>query len=205
MGTSTDALRRDLEHERNELTNDLQVIGDRVSPGRMVERRKAATRQRFTQMREQVMGTADHMRNSATNAGDSTSGAISNAASSVKDAMQAAPERAEHAVEGNPLGAGLAAFGVGLVLATLLPESQTEQRLAARVEPKLDEAASALGSAAQQVVGQVKPAAADAVQQLKDEAKDAASQVKDQARSAAPDTAEQAKEKAQQVREQAKQ
>ncbi|HEY3832125.1 MAG TPA: hypothetical protein VGO03_07515 [Acidimicrobiia bacterium] len=126
-------------------------------------------------------------------------------ASSATDALHAAPERAEQMIEGNPIGAGLALFGVGLVIATLLPETETEQRLAARVEPKLQDAASTIGQAAQDVIEQVKPVATDAAQELKDEAAQAAAKVKDDARSAASDTADKAKESAQQARDQVQQ
>ena len=205
MGTTAEDLRRELDRERDDLSSDLYAIGDRVSPGRMVERRKAATRERFGRIRRQVMGTAHDVRDRASGVGSSASGTASSVASSATDTMREMPDRAEQMVEGNPIGAGIAAFGIGLVLATLLPETDTEQRLASRVEPKLQDAASTLGQAAQHVVEEVKPAATGAVHDLKDEAAQAASQVKDNARQAASDTADQAKEKAQDVRDQVKQ
>jgi len=205
MGTTADTLRHDLDRERADLTNDLQAIGDRVSPGRMVERRKAATRQRFGRIREQVMGSAHDVRDKASgmasDVGESTSGTIS----SVGDAMRDVPQRAEQMVEGNPLGAGIAAFGLGLVIATMMPETATEQRLVTKVEPKLQEAASTVGTAAQGVAEELKPAAKEAVHDLKSDAQDAAAQLKQQASDAASETAEQAKDKANEMRQQVKQ
>jgi len=205
MGTTADTLRHDLDRERADLTNDLQAIGDRVSPGRMVERRKAATRQRFGRISEQVMGSAHDVRDKASgmasDVGESTSGTIS----SVGDAMRDVPQRAEQMVEGNPLGAGIAAFGLGLVIATMMPETATEQRLVTKVEPKLQEAASTVGTAAQGVAEELKPAAKEAVQDLKSDAQDAAAQLKQQASDAASETAEQAKDKANEMRQQVKQ
>jgi ElaB/YqjD/DUF883 family membrane-anchored ribosome-binding protein len=205
MGTTAEDLRRELDRERGDLTNDLQAIGDRVSPGRMVERRKIASRRRIQRVREQVMGTAHDVRERATDTTSSVTGTASGMASSATDAMREVPERAEDIVEGNPIGAGIAAFGLGLVIATLIPETNMEQRLVARVEPQLEGGAQTLGEAAQQVVEQVKPAAAEAAKQLKQEASEAASQVKDQAGNAASETADQAKEKAQEVGDRVKQ
>jgi len=205
MGTSADTLRHDLDQERANLTNDLQVIGDRMSPGRMVDRRKAATRRRFADVRERVMGTAEQMQDRTSATTSDMKDAASNAASSVSGAMREAPEKAEQMVQGNPLGAGIAAFGLGLVVATLMPETRTEQRLVSKIEPQLQNAVSTVGSAAQEVVDAVKPAAKDAVGELKDEAKQAASQVKDQGRDAVAQTKDQAKERAQDVRTQVQQ
>ena len=40
MGQSAEELRRDIEQTRNGLGNTMEAIGDRVSPSRMMERRK---------------------------------------------------------------------------------------------------------------------------------------------------------------------
>ena len=40
MGQSADELRHDIEATRGQLGETLDAIGDRVSPGRMIERRK---------------------------------------------------------------------------------------------------------------------------------------------------------------------
>ena len=70
--------------------------------------------------------------------------------------MSAAPQALRRSTGGNPLVVGLVAFGVGLVVATLLPETETEQRLAEKVQPQLEELASTAGQAAQEVVEAVK-------------------------------------------------
>ena len=62
MGTRADELKSDLERQREALGEDLEAVGDRVSPGRVVERRRAALRQGFGRLRDRVMGTADSAR-----------------------------------------------------------------------------------------------------------------------------------------------
>lgn len=56
MGTRADELKSDLEQQRRALGEDFEAVGDRVSPRRMVERRRAAVRQRFANARGR-MGT----------------------------------------------------------------------------------------------------------------------------------------------------
>jgi hypothetical protein len=44
MGKSPDELRREIEEVRGDLGNKLDAIGDRVSPGRIYERKTAGVR-----------------------------------------------------------------------------------------------------------------------------------------------------------------
>jgi ElaB/YqjD/DUF883 family membrane-anchored ribosome-binding protein len=186
MGATAEELRGELAVERASIGADLEAIGDRVSPGRMVQRRRAATRQRFDGLRERVMGTAEDLRDAAT-------APVSSAASSVAETMSAAPEAMRRSTGGNPLAAGLVAFGVGLVVATLLPETETEQRLAEKVQPQLEELASSAGEAAHDLVEAVKPAAQEAAQEVAEGAQHAVGHVKEQAAQAVTETTEQAK------------
>jgi ElaB/YqjD/DUF883 family membrane-anchored ribosome-binding protein len=186
MGATAEELRGELAVERASIGVDLEAIGDRVSPGRMVQRRRAATRQRFEGLRERVMGTAEDLR-------DAAAAPVSSAASSVAETMGAAPQAVRRSTGGNPLAAGLVAFGVGLVVATLLPETETEQRLAEKVQPQLEELASSAGEAAHEVVEAVKPAAQQAAQEVAEGAQHAVGHVKEQAAQAVTETAEQTK------------
>src|SRR3546814_19026066 len=52
-------LRASIEAQRAMLGRDLEALGDHVSPGRVVERRKRAMSTRMSRMRERVMGAAD--------------------------------------------------------------------------------------------------------------------------------------------------
>ena len=57
MGTTEDQLRHEAEMQRGRMGDTLEAIGDRLSPERMVERRKAAVSQTFRNMKESVMGS----------------------------------------------------------------------------------------------------------------------------------------------------
>ena len=58
MGQDADQLRRDIEHTRDGLSDTLDAIGDRVSPGRVIERRKNRASQSIQSLRDRVMGSA---------------------------------------------------------------------------------------------------------------------------------------------------
>lgn len=62
MGQSTEELSRDIAGTRRDLASDLDALQDRVSPQAIVERRKAATRDRVRSARDKVMGTAHEAR-----------------------------------------------------------------------------------------------------------------------------------------------
>ena len=64
MGQSATELKQEIAQTRQNLGETLDAIGDRVSPGRMVERRKNRMTRGFQNVRERVMGTASSMTDS---------------------------------------------------------------------------------------------------------------------------------------------
>jgi gas vesicle protein len=106
--------------------------------------------------------------------------------------------------QGNPLAAGLIAFGVGWLVSSLLPASEKEKELAQQAESAVREHKDALlepaKQAAQEIGDQLKPAAQEAVESVKATAQDAAATVKDEGQAAVQDVqgqAQQSKEKVQ--------
>lgn len=204
MSTRADELRAEAERQRQSIAADLELVGDRVSPGRMAERRKAAVRQRVTDVRTRVMGAVPSPSSSSSGGGESAAhkvrdqvgGAASSAASTVGDA----PQMATQAAQGNPLGAGLVAFGAGLLVATLLPESEQEQRLAERMQPQADQLAAGAGQAARQAADEVRPQAEEAAQAVTESAKESAHTVRDEAKGSAQEVREGATQEAQQAK-----
>ena len=119
MGESAEELRRDIEETRGGLTETLDAIGDRVSPGRVIERRKNRMVQSVQSLRDRVMGSAADARDGMA---DSTSTAV--------DTVKGAPDVVRQQTQGSPVAAGAIAFGVGFLVAALLPPSEPEQRAA---------------------------------------------------------------------------
>jgi hypothetical protein len=167
MGKTAEDLRSDLEQQRESIGRDLVAIGDRVSPGRMVDRRRLAVRQSFARAREAVMG-----------ARDTATGTTQHAASVVGDAVTSAPQAIQSQTQGNPLAAGLVAFGMGALAGTLLPTTRREEEAVAQVQPALETAAGELAGSAQSVAASAKEHAAEGAEQLKSTVKDAADSIK---------------------------
>ena len=182
MAQTTEDLRSQITEQRESLGRDLEAIGDRVSPSRIAQRRKAAVRERWDSTKQRVMGTA----------GD-TADKASSMASGIGDTVGSLPRNATNVAQGNPLAVGLVAFGAGLVLATLLPETHSEQQLAEKMQPMVETAASEMGTVAQDVVDEMKPKAQDALEQVKDSAQESMTHVRDHASDAASQAAAQTK------------
>jgi gas vesicle protein len=181
VGQTAEDLRLQAERQRAELSRDLEAIGDRVSPSRMVERRQAAVRQRLTRAKEAVMGTADTARDRVGSAADHVGGTASDIGSRIGDA----PDAIRRQTEGNPLAAGLIAFGAGLLAATLIPTTRREEQAGRRIQPQLAQVAEEVKSEVRQAAEDLRPAAEQAVQEVKGSAQDAAQAVKDEASTAA--------------------
>ena len=186
MGQSTEELRQDIEESRSNLTRDLDAIGDRVSPRRMVERRVGRVRRWGRQAKERMFGTVEDVGASA-----------SDTAHSVADAARSAPQAARRTTQGNPMLTGALAFGAGFLLAVLFAPSETEEELVEKaadhmggmqpIREELQSAVSEIGSAAgdagKEAVQQVKEEASQHAGQLSDEARDTAADVKNAASS----------------------
>ena len=174
MAQTTDELTLRIEEQRAVLGYHLDELGDKVSPRRMAERRKAAVRDRFSSVKDRVMGTAS--------AGTDRAHEMKDEA---MDAARRAPDAARRQYEGNPLAAGLLAFAAGLVVAAVLPETEKERELARSVQPHLEAAASEVGAVAQDSAEALKPAARDAAEHVKQQAQQSGEHVKDDAKSSA--------------------
>jgi uncharacterized protein YjbJ (UPF0337 family) len=213
-----DVIRRQIEDTRRELSYDVDALNEKVNPARVMDRRVSAAKGRFTNVKEKVMGSASNTTSQAQgmaqNAAGSVQDAASNAAGTVQDvassaasAVQQAPQQITAQTQGNPLAAGLIAFGVGWLVSSLLPASQKEQELAQQAESALRENKDALlapaKEAAQQMGEQLKPAAQDAVESVKSTAQDAAQTVKDEGQTAVQDVQGQAQQSKQTVQSQA--
>jgi hypothetical protein len=209
-----DVIRRQIEDTRRELSYDVDALNEKVNPARVVDRRVSAAKGRITNLKEKVMGSAHDTTSSAqgmaSNAAGSVQGAASSAAGTVQDAASSAAEAVQNApdavvrqTQGNPLAAGLIAFGVGWLVSSLLPASEKEKQLAQQAESAVREHKDALlepaKQAAQEIGEQLKPAAQDAVESVKATAQDAAATVKDEGQSAVQDVQGQAEQSKQRV------
>ena len=193
-----DVIRRQIEETRRELSYDVDALNEKVNPARVVDRRMSAAKGRVTRVKEKVMGSAQDTGYHAQGVASNAAGSVQDAASSAVETVQQTPDMIVRETQGNPLAAGLIAFGVGWLVSSLLPATEKEKQLAQQAETAVKENKDTLlasaKQAAQQIGEELKPAAQQAVEEVKSTAQDAAQTVKDEGQSAAQDVKGQAQE-----------
>lgn len=218
MAERTEELKREIDDTRDNLGVTLDAIGDRVSPGRIAERRVNRVRQSTGRIRDRVMGAREttvhhasglsssagsaggNVAGSVSDAASSVTGTVGDAASSVTGAVRSAPDTLSQTTQGNPLLVGALALGVGAFVASLLPPTEAEQSVAGGVAEPLKNELSNLGH---EVVDSAKGTAQDAVQTTKQAAMDAKDEVAHEASGAAQQVREEAGSAKQQVADRA--
>jgi gas vesicle protein len=237
MTSDPDQIRDNIERTQANLSADVDALTDKVSPPRIVERRVQRTRYAMNSFKDRIMGTtsnassslgdtagsavgsvkdtAGSVKDTAGSAKDSLAGTAASArdtiadkASSVADAASSAPQQVRRQAQGNPLAAGLIAFGAGMLLSSLLPASEPEQHVAEQVKELATEKgkpiAQQLGQAGQEAAQELKESAQEKAQAVKETATDAASTVGDEAQSQASEVKDHAQQAGGRVSEQAK-
>jgi hypothetical protein len=138
-----------------------------------------------SQAADRVSGTASSAASSVQGAASTAAGAVQDAASSAAGAVQEAPQAIRRQTRGNPLAAGLIAFGAGWLVSSLLPASRREQELADQAKQVAQEKVQPVLT---QVAGEVKEnlagPAQDAVESVKSTAQDAKDTVAEEGRAA---------------------
>jgi gas vesicle protein len=194
-----DRLRQEIEYTRAGLTRDVDRLAEKTSP-------KQVARRRWTAAKEKVMGSTGQATSTMQDKASDLGGTMQDKASQLgdaagekahdaADAVRSAPQAVATQTQGNPIAAGVIAFGVGLLAATLIPVTDAEKRagqeLKERGEPlteKVKEVASDLkddvGGTVQEGAGRVKDTAQDAVQTTKEQAR---SSTQDTVQAARPD------------------
>ena len=188
-----DEIRADIERTRAELSYNVDSLADTANPKHIADRQVDKVKGAARGLRDKVMGSPDDPYDTGA-VGDAQT-AVQDRASAVGDAVSDAPDRLKQKTRGNPLAAGLIAFGAGLLISSLIPSSQKEQQAVSELQQNLEplkekavdaakEIAGNLQEPAQQAAEQVKATATDAVANVKDEGAAAKDQVQGQAQDA---------------------
>ena len=194
MATEPDQIRSSIEATRADLASNVDQLADRTNPARALNRGWHRVTGKVHAISDTVMGVpstaADTVKQKAGQAGER----ISDVAEETADAVREAPRLAAAQTRGNPLAAGMIAFGAGLLAAALIPESDAERRLTHkladnelvdRVREPLKESADHLR---QDLTGDLK----ESGRQLVDSAKQHTSSVVDEAKQNAETVKQQA-------------
>ena len=211
MGQSAQQVRADIERTREDLGQDLDAIGDKISPRKAVRRRTDRVRSKLTDMKERVMGSAESATSSVSSGGSSVAGsvrdtasdvtsAVGDAASGAVDAVRGAPDVVKTQTEGNPVAVGLIAFGLGALAGTILPSTQTEKSMAPELRERVVEPVKETASEAVREMGQdLRGSAEEAAERVKQTAQEGAQRLTGDARQRMEDVKSEAQEGAREL------
>ncbi len=232
-------IRAEIDATRRELGTDVDLLAEKVSPTRAVERRMGRAKSAMASMREKVMGSPNSSSHSSSSgvgskissAGESISGAASSAAGSVSgaassaagtisqsassvadsarsagqgiaDTAAATPGTVRQQTQGNPLAAGVIAFGLGWLVSSLMPATEKEAQLASQVKDKAQGPVKEhLQQVAQEMKGNLQEPVQQAVSSVKQTAQAAATNVQEHGKAATVDITDKARDAAGTVRD----
>ena len=198
MSEEPEELRRDIARTRADMDQTLAQIEDRVSPSRIKERQVDRLRGRWERTREAVMGSdgpdvgdrAGEVGDRVSQRADEMGDRASDAAQQAAERARQAPDRMEEMTRGNPLAAGLIAFGLGALAGSLAPSSAPERRLASGLRDEFEEP----------IKSELQAAGDDVKDDLQEHAQQAVEETKQTAQAAAERTSEEAQSRAEEVR-----
>lgn len=193
MTSTPDQIREDIERTQQNLSANVDELAEKVSPPRMVERQVQRTRSAMTDMKDKIMGSTTEqvsaIGETATSTAASAKDTLTEKASSAANMVGSAPEQARRRTKGNPIAAGVIAFGVGWLVSSLLPATEPEQQMASQVwdlaVDKGGPVAGQLREAGQESAQELRESAMRHAQAVKESASQATSAVTDQAQSEA--------------------
>lgn len=197
--TDPDEIRRDIDRTRANLSYDVNALADEADPRNIARRQVNKVRSSAGSLKDRIFGSDDDSTYGAYNdygayGPSQSSGAgivqqaregASDMAGNVRDAAADAPRQLRRKTQGAPLALGLVAFGLGGVVAALMPASDTERRAASAVKEQAAPLVEEAKAVAQEAVENVRPAAEEAVASVQDTAKSGVETVREDARSSA--------------------
>src|SRR6185295_4927873 len=127
-----DAIRADIERTRAAISDDVDDLAESVKPKNVAGRQVDKVKEAASNIKDHVMGSDDD------DYDGSAVGTVSATASSAKEvvgekasdageALRRAPRRAKRKAQGNPLAAGMIAFGLGMLVSSLIPSTEKER------------------------------------------------------------------------------
>jgi len=211
VATEQEQLEREIQRTRQQLGQDVDALAEKVSPSQAARRGADRAKSALVSAKESVMGSAQDAagttRDRAAGLGHEVAGTAEQVRDSAEQAAQTAGRTVRRRTEGNPLAAGLIAFGIGWLASSLIPASPVEERLGETVRDvggeKLAPVKEQVTAAAREAADQLKEPAKEAAASVKETATDAVSTVKDEGSSQAQDLTGQARSAAETVREDA--
>jgi hypothetical protein len=192
MSDNPDAIRSDIEATRARLGTNVDAVADKVTPSNIVQRQTDKVKDAVFGVKEKVMGAADdattRMHSGVQTRTDSAGNVLHDAGAAIGDA----PQQVKAKTQGNPMAAGLIAFGAGMLLSSLIPASEKEREAADALKTAAEPMTTQLTEAAKDMAEGLKEPAREAMENVKATATDAAEHVKAEGQVAAADVKDRA-------------
>ena len=208
MTTSNDPdeIRADIERTRAALSNDVDELAETVKPKNVAQRQVDKVKEAASNVKERVMGSDDDYSGSTVGTGASGASArdavadrayaardtVSERASEARGAVSRAPMAVKQKAQGNPLAAGVIAFGLGMLVSSLIPSTEKERQVVSQLQENLEPVKEKASEVARDLGESLKPAAQEAAQSVKMAATEGAANVKQEGAAAAAEVKDQA-------------
>ena len=209
MTTSNDPdeIRADIERTRAALSDDVDDLAESVKPKNVAGRQADKVKEAASNIKDRVMGSDDddYSGSAVGTVGDKAYAAkdtVSEKASDAREAVRQAPRRMRRKAQGNPLAAGVIAFGLGMLVSSLIPSTDKEREAVSQLQDNLEPVKEKAAERAKEVGESLKPAAQQAAESVKTTAQEGAEHVRQEGQSAAQDVKDQAQESKQTVQQQ---
>ena len=231
MTTSNDPdeIRADIERTRAALSDDVDDLAESIKPKNMAERQVGKVKEAASNIKDRVMGSDDddYSGSAVGTVGDKASSAkeavadrayaatdavadkaygakdtVSEKASDAREVVRQAPRRMRRKAQGNPLAAGMIAFGLGMLVSSLIPSTEKEREAVSQLQENLEPVKEKASEVARGIGEALKPAARDAAESVKTTAQEGVESVKQEGQSAAADVKDQAQASKETVQQQ---
>jgi hypothetical protein len=221
MTTSNDPdeIRADIERTRATLSDDVDDLAQSVKPKSVARRQVDKVKDAVGNVKDRVMGSDEDDYSTSSTVGDKASAAkdavadrayaakdavadkayaakdtMSEKASDAADAVREAPATLKRKAQGNPLAAGVIAFGLGMLVSSLIPSSEKERQAVSTLQENLEPVKQKATEVARDMGESLKPAAQEAAESVKSTAQEGVESVKQEGQSAAQDVKGQARD-----------
>jgi hypothetical protein len=219
MTTSNDPdeIRADIERTRATLSDDVDNLAESVKPKSVARRQVDKVKDAVGGVKDRVMGSDEDDYSSSTVGGKASAAkdavadkayatkdavadkayaakdTVSEKASEASEAAREAPATVKRKTQGNPLAAGVIAFGLGMLVSSLIPSSEKERQAVSQLQENLEPVKQKATEVARDMGESLKPAAQEAAESVKGTTHEGVESVKQEGQSAAQDVKDQTK------------
>ena len=208
MTTSNDPdeIRADIERTRAALSDNVDDLAESVKPKNVAGRQVGKVKEAASNLKDRVMGSDDDDYSGSvgtvTDKASSAKDAVGEKASDARDAVRQAPATVKRKAQGNPLAAGMIAFGIGMLVSSLIPSTEKERQAVSQLQENLEPVKEKASEVAQEVAANLKEPAQEAAQSVKTAATEGAENVRQEGAAAAAEVKDQAQASKETVQQQ---